>query len=440
LRILLVIHGYPIRYNAGSEVYTQSLAHELSLLHEVHVFTRHENSFLPEYHYSVEHDPCNVRVKLHLVNMARAKDRYRHEEVDRLFGCLLDRLKPDMVHIGHLNHLSTSLVFEAYTRGIPIVYTLHDFWLLCPRGQFIQAYPANPTDVWALCDGQEDCKCAQRCYPRYYSGAPEDLDTDIAYWTGWVYRRMNHVRQLCEVIDVFVTPSMYLRDQFARDFEIPTNKMPYLDYGFDLERLSRRNRIPERRFTFGYIGTHIPAKGVHLLIDAYGQLEGNYGLRIWGRHRGAETNGLEFLVQALPEHIRDTIEWEGEYRNQDIVSSVFNACDAIIVPSIWAENSPLVIHEALQARVPVITARYGGMREYVEHGVNGLLFDHRDATSLSRQMARLAEDPELAQRLGTRGYLQSPDGNVPSIEDHTRSMIEIYRKAITERRGGPHAN
>lgn len=440
MRILLGIHGYPMRYNAGSEVYTQSLAHELSSTHEVHVFTRHENSFLPEYQYSVEQDPSNERVTLHLVNMARARDRYRHEEVDRLFGCLLDRLKPDVVHIGHLNHLSTSLVFEAHNRRIPIVYTLHDYWLLCPRGQFIQAYPADPTDVWALCDGQEERKCAQRCYARYYSGAPEDLDTDIAYWTGWVHRRMNHVRQLCEVIDVFVTPSIYLRDQFARYFGIPVDRMLYLDYGFDLERLGHRYRAPEERFTFGYIGTHIPAKGVHLLIEAYGQLEGNHGLRIWGRHRGAETNGLEFLVKALPKHVRDTIEWKGEYRNQDIVSHVFNACDAIIVPSIWAENSPLVIHEALQARVPVITARYGGMQEYIEHEVNGLLFDHRDVTSLSRQMARLEEDPELVQKLGARGYLQSPNGNVPSIEDHTNSMIGIYGKAIAERRGGSHVD
>ena len=54
-----------------------------------------------------------------------------------------------------------------------------------------------------------------------------------------------------------------------------------------------------------------------------------------------------------------------EYRNQDIVADVFNRCDAIVVPSIWAENSPLVIHEALQAGVPVITADYGGMAEYV---------------------------------------------------------------------------
>ncbi len=63
-----------------------------------------------------------------------------------------------------------------------------------------------------------------------------------------------------------------------------------------------------------------------------------------------------------------------EYRNQDIVRDVFDHVDAIVVPSVWVENSPLVIHEAQQARVPVITADVGGMAEYVEHEENGLLF------------------------------------------------------------------
>ncbi len=49
MKILLVIHGYPMRYNAGSEVYTQSLAQALADRHEVHVFTRQQNKFLPDY-------------------------------------------------------------------------------------------------------------------------------------------------------------------------------------------------------------------------------------------------------------------------------------------------------------------------------------------------------------------------------------------------------
>ena len=166
------------------------------------------------------------------------------------------------------------------------------------------------------------------------------------------------------------------------------------------------------------------------LIKAFGGLSGDSRLRIWGRDRGVETAGLKSLARDLLGGGRDRVEWMGEYRNSDIVSEVFNLCDAIVTPSIWAENSPLVIHEALQARVPVIAADYGGMAEYVHHEVNGLLFTHRDPESLARQMQRLADDPQLAKQLGSRGYLQSADGNVPDMLEHSIAVEEIYARLL----------
>ena len=150
------------------------------------------------------------------------------------------------------------------------------------------------------------------------------------------------------------------------------------------------------------------------------------GARDWG----VETEGLKALVRTLPDGAGDRVEWMGEYRNEDIVPDVFNRCDAIVVPSIWAENSPLVIHEALQAKVPVITADYGGMAEYVHHERNGLLFAHRDTRSLARQLQRLADDPQLARRLGRRGYVQSENGNVPDMVEHALAVESIYRSLI----------
>ena len=149
-------------------------------------------------------------------------------------------------------------------------------------------------------------------------------------------------------------------------------------------------------------------------------------LRIRGRDRGVQTSGLKSLAESLPGSAAERIEWMAEYRNPEIVSEVFDRCDAIVVPSIWAENSPLVIHEALQAGVPVITADYGGMAEYVHHERNGLLFAHRDPVSLSEQMQRIADDPDLARQLGSRGYLQSEDGNVPDMAEHALSIETIY--------------
>ncbi len=433
MKILKVIHGYPMRYNAGSEVYSQTLCQGLADRHEVHVFTREEDPFAPDFRLRREQDAEDPRVVLHVVNNPRFKDRYQATEVDRCFAEVLDQLQPHIVHIGHLNHLSTSLTCEAARREVPIIYTLHDYWLMCPRGQFMQMFPEDPNNLWAACEGQEDRKCAERCYARYFSGAPDEYEADVAYWTNWVGRRMNHVREMAELVDLFIAPARYLRDRFRDDFDLPERKLVYLDYGFDCNRMAGRNRTPGEPFTFGYIGTHIPAKGVHNLICAFGTIRGDARLCIWGRPSGQETAALKEMASVLPEKAAGRIEWMSEYKNQDIVRDVFDRCDAIIVPSVWVENSPLVIHEAQQARVPVITADAGGMGEYVHHEVNGLLFEHRSSASLAKQMQRFVNAPELADELGARGYLYSETGDVPNIETHVRQIEALYNQVVKRR-------
>ena len=433
MRVLQVIHGYPMRYNAGSEVYTQTLCHGLADHHEVHVFTREEDAFAPDFRLRVEHDADDPRVTVHVVNSPRLKDRYRATGIDQQFADVLDRVEPDIVHVGHLNHLSTSLLRKAALREVPIVFTLHDYWLMCPRGQFMQMFPEDPDELWTACDGQEDRKCAQRCYARYFSGAADEREADVAYWADWVGRRMRHVREMTELVDLFVAPARYLHDRFRDAFGLPQRKLVYLDYGFARERMAGRSRVPGEPFTFGYIGTHIAAKGVHDLIRAFGTLRGQARLRIWGRPRGQDTDALRAIAASLPGSTAERVEWLPEYKNQEIVRDVFDRCDAIVVPSIWVENSPLVIHEAQQARVPVITAAAGGMAEYVHHEVNGLLFEHRSPSSLAEQMQRFVDEPGLAARLGRRGYLFSESGDIPAVREHVRAVERLYGQVLRRR-------
>ena len=89
MKVLQVIHGYPMRYNAGSEVYTQGLAQALAERHEVHVFTRQENAFLPEYAVQRDTDSSESGITIHVINMARARDGYRHQAVDEAFARVL---------------------------------------------------------------------------------------------------------------------------------------------------------------------------------------------------------------------------------------------------------------------------------------------------------------------------------------------------------------
>ena len=89
MRILQVIHGYPMRYNAGSEVYTQTLTRQLFLAgHDVQVFTREEDPFKPDFVLSHDEDTFNLtsgdicKIPLYIVNVARLKDRFCNQGVD----------------------------------------------------------------------------------------------------------------------------------------------------------------------------------------------------------------------------------------------------------------------------------------------------------------------------------------------------------------------
>ncbi|MFI5343877.1 MAG: glycosyltransferase [Chlamydiales bacterium] len=425
MKILKVIHGYPDRYNAGSEVYSQTLCHSLIKRgHDVTVFARHEDPYQQEYRVHWEQDRLCPEIKLCLINMAQSRDGYQHQQVDQAFNHLLQEYRPDLVHFGHLSHLSTSIVEVAHQAKLPLVFTLHDFWLMCPRGQFLQTINTKGEELYPVCHSQEDEKCSRTCYWRHFSS--QEDEEDAAYWTHWVSKRMAHIRQMSSYIDMFIAPSMYLLERFVKDFPIDRTKVTYLDYGFDLDRLKNRKRLPEKEFVFGYIGTHKQAKGILHLLNAFAEQPEGAALRIWGSSLSSFTNSLKDIVKTFKKDIQNRISWMGGYRNEKIVEEVFNHCDAIVVPSIWGENSPLVIHEALEAGVPVITADYGGMKEYIHHEVNGLLFRHRDEKSLVEQMKRFVQDPGFALQLAKRKYLQSEDCHIPNIIDHAEQMESLY--------------
>jgi len=281
-----------------------------------------------------------------------------------------------------------------------------------------------------LCTGQNNEKCATNCYQVYFSGREQDRESDISSWSDWTHRRMNETKAIIDKVDLFIAPSLYLRNRFINDFGVPKEKIIYLDYGFPTHYLTPipKENVNEK-FTFGYIGTHIPSKGINQLIEAFNQLGKPAHLLIFGRNNSQSSKALKELATDR----KADIEFVGEYINHNLANDVFSKVDCIVVPSIWGENSPLVIHEAQACKVPVITANFGGMKEYVEHKINGLLFEHRNVESLTKQLQFAVEHPEKMMELGKKGYLYSPDGNIPDIQDHCLKLNEIYNRFVNKK-------
>ena len=426
MHILKIIHGYPPKYNAGSEVYSQSICNEFSKHHRVSVFTREENPYAPD--FSIRHTREHNNQNFYFVNNPQGKDGYRHQQMDCNFSELLKQLTPDIAYIGHLNHLSTGLIDEIFNKKIPIVFMLHDFWLMCPRGQFLTRSIGKENN-FAVCNGQNDRKCACDCYEVYFTGNEMAREHDIENWSHWVSRRMTETKAIIDKTDLFIAPSNYLRTRFISDFGISNDKIIYLDYGFPIEYLQQIEKSKENaEYTFGYIGTHIPAKGLNLAIEAFMEIKQPAHLKIFGRDSGQNTEALRKMAETS----HNPIDFCGEYVNKNLANTVFSNVDCIIVPSIWTENSPLVIHEAQACNVPVITANYGGMCEYVHHKENGLLFEHRNIHSLAEQMQWAIENPTEMKKFGQCGYLYSKNGKVPSIENHCVELLKLFENVLSK--------
>ncbi len=443
MRIAQVVHGVPPEALGGTETYVAHLASAFARQgHAVGVFARVADTAREE--YAIE---CGVqggyevtRINNTFGRLAPFARSYENAEVARRFGTFLDTFVPEVVHFHHLMYLSTSCIGEAVRRHIPVVMTLHDYWLICQRGRFLKP------DL-SVCPGQSDEGCAQ-CFAHLldrrmasafrhlkpilekYARVRDFLRRWQGKYVAWrpppqsavqqIRERMAHVRELCRAVSLFLAPSHFLREQFLA-FGIPPEKVLFSECGLPALTVPHSQRVANpRRLIFGYIGVVDPVKGVHVLVEAFTQLR-DAELRIYGgtTQYAPYPDRKRFLAQL---HASPHIRMMGKYENHE-VGGILNEVDVVVVPSIWYENAPLVIREAFLARKPVVTAAFGGMQEWVRDGVDGLLFQPRDVDDLRHTLARFITDPTLVQRLsGAFPAVQSIDADARSLIAHYQAL------------------
>jgi glycosyltransferase involved in cell wall biosynthesis len=295
------------------------------------------------------------------------------EEADRF----LAEHKFDILHCVHPMRMG-GVLEAAQKRGIKLVLTLMDFWMICPR---VTLQRANG----ALCDGPDQGRnCVKVCY--------EDSDVSERL----LKRYTNSIKTL-GMVDAVLSHSRFLIEVFKQS-GVDTREFVHCPNGFDYAKVNGSKRGRDRRETinFGFIGTILPHKGVEVLVDAFKRVPlHNISLKIHGGYFG----GHEYYSRLQAKADGDKrIEFCGDYEFNNI-AQVLDGIDLVVVPSLWYENAPLVIGTAQAFGIPVIATGLGGMKEMVVDGVNGFTFKLGDVEDLADKIRLLAEKPDLLANL-----------------------------------------
>ena len=402
VKVLKVIHGYPPYYMAGSEVYTANFCNEISKKVELSIFTRIEDEFTKSYNCSESRENGIRIIRVNKPSRDYTfRSKYQDIRMAKIFAHYLDKIGPDIVHIGHLSHLTVQIVNIIHKKNIPIVFTLHDFWMMCIRGQLIR-------DDYSLCEGPSIKKCKE-CNMKYFTSEVE-AEYEIKIW-------LKTLSEVNEKIDLFIAPSQFLLKKYI-EYGIPVEKVIHMDYGFDNETIKSGLRTISDKIRFGYLGRVLPVKGIAFLIDSFNELD----------HFIAELNIYGKLPNSF-NHLKNrcsnsAIHFKGSYNYKEI-SNVLSEIDVLVVPSIWYENSPLVIHEAFIAKIPIIASKIGGIVELITHEKNGLLVEPRNITDLIEKMNIFINNPELVEKYSQETYVRSIQEDVEEIE---KLYIKLLRK------------
>ena len=295
-------------------------------------------------------------------------------DVWRQLGDILRRRRVRLVNFHHFLGLGVNtlrrLVSDA---GVPFVVTFHEFLAICNHHGQMVTRPAR-----RLCEMASPEACSA-CFP-------EHSRAQFAARTALIHEALAPAA-------AFVSPSRFLADRMI-EWGLPADRFAVIENGLRLvSPPAPPLRARGKPWVFGYFGALTPFKGGDTLLDAIEILgrQPDHGMRL--RLHGTLVGQPPEFVQRF-EAAFASQAWavfKGPYENAD-VAALMAACDYVLMPSTWWENSPVVIQEAFAAGRPVICTGIGGMAEKVPDRQAGLHFRRGDAADLARVMREAADD------------------------------------------------
>ena len=347
MRVLQVIHQFPPFSSQGSEVYCHNLSKHLRETDDVRVF--HVSATPRRKPRRLDRTTYDGLPTYHCVDggeYSRVAD-WPNGFLRKQFQTVLDECAPQIVHFHNYVSLGDDLVSMARSSGAAVVYTLHDFGLICPNTLLLKS-------DGALC-GKDDGDFFQDCCPvlirtaggripvlaaglpslarwRLYANQhPQSavrvvLDAAVGLAEWWwgdpgltdVGRKrdffLTHTRRILRDVDLFMAPSQFLRQRYV-SCGVPPGKIEYARYGMrPFQRVARESDTD--RIRFGYIGAFHAHKGIELLLEAFHGLGDRASLHIHGSAFGSPIS--ESYWRRIRTRHGTNVVFHGAYDNQRI--------------------------------------------------------------------------------------------------------------------------
>ena len=325
---------------------------------------------------------------------------------------LLDHAPCDVAHVHSAHHFSAATLLALAQRGVPAVWTLHDYMAICPVGTlFTQDAPC------ARCRGGRFYQAVRhRCAQSGLAGsALAALDSAWMRWSG----ALASVRR-------FIAPSDFAA-RMAVAFGLPEDRLVPLRYFAPVDKW-----LPEAMPEGGpitFIGRLYRQKGAHVFLAALAKLRLPAGQRVVIAGDGPELAALEAQAERLG---LNQVTFTGAL-DEAGVHRLLKESRFIVVPSIWYEVLGIVILEAFALGRPVIASAIGGIPEVVVHGQTGLLCRPGDADELADKIAALLSNPVWAVEMGRAARRHAETAFSPA--SHLDQLVQVYKEAIAEVKG-----
>lgn len=343
------------------------------------------------------------------------------ESVLHGFADFLRATRPTIVHAHHYVHLGLDFlnVIRKVDPDIRIFLTLHEYIAICRNnGQMVK------TDGETLCMRATDEDC-RRCFP---TATLEDF---------WL--RRHGIQRHFDLVDTFVAPSAFLRDRYVA-WGIAPERIVVIENGQDAAAPlpPRPLREGESRNRFAFFGQITPFKGLDIVLGGLAQLRGKERRKLVLEINGAnlELQKADFRerISGLLGPLADegVVQWRGAY-TPDQLRQRMATIDWVVVPSIWWENSPMVIQEAFACGRPLLVSDIGGMKEKVRDGSDGLHVGRASRLEWGRAMLRAATEPGLWERL--RSGIRQPLDHDACVAAHLAMIDAMPARADADRTG-----